>query len=176
MQFQQRVILGVITGAVLIGGAQAATRVINMYEVDDEGVGNPIGSIKAEETDYGIVFTPELDDLDEGLHGFHVHQHPTCEPGDKKGEMSAALAAGGHYDPDNAGHHGSPWGDGHRGDLPALYVDDDGQATTPVLAPRLTMDDLKGRALMIHEGGDNYADQPKPLGGGGARAACGIVK
>jgi Cu-Zn family superoxide dismutase len=29
---------------------------------------------------------------------------------------------------------------------------------------------------MIHAGGDNYSDQPVPLGGGGARIACGVVK
>jgi Cu-Zn family superoxide dismutase len=40
---------------------------------------------------------------------------------------------------------------------------------------RLGVDDLRGHALMIHEGGDNYSDQPKPLGGGGARIACGVV-
>jgi len=35
-----------------------------------------------------------------------------------------------------------------------------------------TLDQLEGRALMIHAGGDNYADEPEPLGGGGAR--CGL--
>ena len=30
-------------------------------------------------------------------------------------------------------------------------------------------------ALMIHVGGDNMSDQPKPLGGGGARYACGVI-
>jgi Cu-Zn family superoxide dismutase len=29
---------------------------------------------------------------------------------------------------------------------------------------------------MVHAGGDNYADQPEPLGGGGPRVACGVVK
>jgi Cu-Zn family superoxide dismutase len=29
---------------------------------------------------------------------------------------------------------------------------------------------------MIHAGGDNYSDTPKPLGGGGERIACGVVK
>jgi Cu-Zn family superoxide dismutase len=38
------------------------------------------------------------------------------------------------------------------------------------------MSDVKGRSLMIHAGGDNYADQPAPLGGGGARVACGVIK
>jgi len=40
----------------------------------------------------------------------------------------------------------------------------------------LKMADLKGRALMIHTGGDNYADQPAPLGGGGVRWACGVIQ
>ena len=35
--------------------------------------------------------------------------------------------------------------------------------------------DLKGRALMVHAGGDNHADHPMPLGGGGARVACGVI-
>ncbi|WP_255406644.1 superoxide dismutase [Cu-Zn] SodC [Alloalcanivorax mobilis] len=175
MQFHQRILLGVFAGA-MIGGAQAATTTINMYAVDSDGVSDPIGSIKAEQSEYGVVFTPDLKNLDEGPHGFHLHQNPSCEPAKKDGDMAAAVAAGGHYDPDKAGHHGTPWGEGHLGDLPALYVNDDGQAVTPVLAPRLEMSDLKGRAVMIHEGGDNYSDQPKPLGGGGARVACGIIK
>jgi Cu-Zn family superoxide dismutase len=29
---------------------------------------------------------------------------------------------------------------------------------------------------MIHAGGDNYSDTPKPLGGGGDRLVCGVVK
>jgi len=49
-------------------------------------------------------------------------------------------------------------------------------ATLPVLASHLKAKDLKGRALMIHAGGDNYSDQPQPLGGGGARIACGVVR
>jgi Cu-Zn family superoxide dismutase len=45
-----------------------------------------------------------------------------------------------------------------------------------VIARRLKLADVKGRAIMIHAGGDNYSDQPAPLGGGGARIACGVVK
>jgi Cu-Zn family superoxide dismutase len=50
-------------------------------------------------------------------------------------------------------------------------------ATSPVLAPRLKkLEDVKGRALMIHAGGDNYSDTPAKLGGGGARMACGLIE
>ena len=38
------------------------------------------------------------------------------------------------------------------------------------------MNEIKGRALMIHAGGDNHSDHPAPLGGGGARMACGVIK
>ena len=86
-----------------------------------------------------------------------------------------ALAAGGHYDPAGSKHHSAPWRDGHLGDLPALSADANGNAS-PVLAPRVKMADLMGRALMIHIGGDNYADQPAPLGGGGIRWACGVIQ
>ncbi len=56
-----------------------------------------------------------------------------------------------------------------------LTVDEGGKATAPVVAPRLKLADLTGRALMIHAGGDNYSDQPEKLGGGGARIACGMA-
>ncbi len=89
--------------------------------------------------------------------------------------MVPGLAAGGHYDPDNTGVHKGPYGNGHLGDLPALFVDQSGRANHPVLAPRVLIKDLKGRALIIHAGGTNYSDRPQKLGGGGARIACGIV-
>jgi Cu-Zn family superoxide dismutase len=108
------------------------------------------------------------------MHGFHVHEHASCEAQEKEGKPPTALAAGGHYDPTQSKQHGAPWGSGHLGDLPALYVDSEGKAIYPVLAPRLKLSDLKGRSLMVHAGGDNYADQPAPLGGGGARIACGV--
>jgi len=50
-----------------------------------------------------------------------------------------------------------------------------GKATLAVLAPRLKAADIAGRSLMIHAGGDNYADHPAKLGGGGARVAFGVV-
>lgn len=143
--------------------------------LDPDGAGRRAGIILIEETSYGLVFTPGVSGLSPGLHGFHVHQNPSCAPAEKNGRMVPGLAAGGHFDPGKTSRHGPPWGDGHLGDLPVLYVDESGRASTPVLAPRLKMDDLKGRSLMIHAGADNHSDQPKKLGGGGARMACGVI-
>ena len=154
----------------------AADAVVTMNLVNERGVGKSIGTITISEGPKGLVFTPKLTGLTPGLHGFHVHQNPDCAAGMKDGKQVPGLAAGGHYDPDNAGKHEGPEGKGHLGDLQALTVGADGTASTAVTAPRLKMADVKGRSLMIHAGSDNYADQPAPLGGGGARVACGVIK
>lgn len=156
--------------------SHAADVTVTLNAVDEKGIGGELGQVVISETSYGLVLTPTLAGLPAGLHGFHLHENPSCEPKEKDGKMTAALGAGGHYDPAKTGKHGWPWGDGHLGDLPALYVDAEGKAANPVLAPRLKMADLSGRALMIHAGGDNHADHPAPLGGGGARMACGVIK
>ena len=166
--------LALIVALALAGAAQAES-VVKMHTVDAQGIGKDVGEVTLSETRYGLVLTPALTGLQPGLHGFHVHENPACGPGVKDGKPGAALAAGGHYDPQKTGRHGLPGGDGHLGDLPPLFVDAKGNATQPVLAPRLKADDLKGRALMVHAGGDNHSDHPEPLGGGGARVACGAL-
>jgi len=158
-------------------GVQAETLSVDMNKVNDQGVASSVGTVKIESTDEGLVFRPDLSGLNAGAHGFHVHANGSCQPAEKDGKQAAAVAAGGHWDPKNTGKHGEPWGDGHMGDLPVLIVDAEGNAKQPVLAPRLkSLGDLKGHALMVHEGGDNHSDNPQPLGGGGARVACGVIE
>lgn len=127
---------------------------------------NKLGEILFTDTEYGLKITPNLHDLAEGMHGFHIHQHANCE--------NHGSDAGAHLDPQNTNSHQGPYSNGHLGDLPVLYVDNSGKATTPTLAPRLTTKDILEHAIMIHEGGDNYTNEPA-LGGGGARIACGKI-
>ena len=127
----------------------------------------PIGQIVFKDTAYGLLITPHLTSLPAGLHGFHLHQKADCGEHGKN--------AGGHFDPKKTNSHQGPYGQGHLGDLPALYVNADGDASTPTIAPRLKAGELKGLTVMLHAGPDNYSDTP-PLGGGGARLACGVIK
>lgn len=159
--------------AVMARAEEALKVPMNLAATD--GAGKSVGSVTAVQTPYGVVLTPDLNGLAPGIHGFHVHQNPNCAPGEQDGKQVPALAAGGHYDPAKTGRHEGPYGSGHLGDLPALFVAQDGTAAYPVLAPRLKLSDLKGRSLMIHAGGDNHADHPQKLGGGGARIACGVI-
>lgn len=168
-------ILHLIGGSALLlsaGSFAAETVTMNFADAD----GKSVGQISLEDSSYGLVLTPALTGLPPGLHGFHVHENPSCAAKEKDGKSVPALAAGGHYDPAGSKKHGTPWGDGHLGDLPALYVDGSGSASQPVLAPRLKLADVKGRSLMIHAGADNHADHPAPLGGGGARLVCGVIQ
>ena len=158
----------------LQAGADTATVTIN--SIDEQGVGAVLGSVKLSDTSKGLALKPKLEKLSPGKHGWHIHQTPDCGPAEKDGKMTAGMAAGGHYDPSAVNKHAGPKGAGHMGDLPVLVVAANGKATKAVTVARLKLADIKGRALMIHAGGDNYADEPKPLGGGGGRIACGIIE
>lgn len=154
-----------------------ANILVQVHEVNKDGIAAALGTVAISESKYGLVFTPTLKGLAPGIHGFHVHQNPSCETSDKDGKITPAGAAGPHLDPESTGKHGFPWGDGHLGDLPALYVDEQGNASYPILAPRLQkLSQVANRALMVHKGGDNHSDHPQALGGGGARTACGVIK
>lgn len=155
--------------------AWAADIIVTVSTAEKQGPGQSIGTVRIVETPHGLAFYPSLKGLPPGLHGFHVHEKPSCAAGEQNGSTVPALGAGGHLDPQGTKKHGEPWGDGHLGDLPPLHVGADGSATAPVLGPRLKLADVKGRALMVHAGGDNHADHPAPLGGGGARVACGVI-
>lgn len=157
---------GVVLGSLLgMQVAQAADISATVFSTQDAN--NAIGEVVFSETPFGVLITPKLTKLPVGLHGFHLHQHPNCADHGKD--------AGGHFDPAKTDTHKGPYAQGHLGDLPILYVNADGTANTPTLAPRLKLSDLEGLTVMIHEGGDNYSDNPT-LGGGGARIACGVIK
>jgi len=131
-----------------------------------------LGTITFYDTAQGLKGVVNLTDLPNGEHGFHIHEYPDCGP--MNGEP--AMKAGGHYDPAHTDKHLGPNGEGHKGDLPRLMTDDEGNVKTSFYAPHLTLEEVKGHSVVIHEFGDNYSDEPRPLGGGGKRIACGIIK
>ena len=165
--------------SMLFAGASAAYAAkkvkVPMTLVDENGVGKSVGTITLSDSKDGVTIATDLKGLPPGEHGFHMHEKPSCDPADKDGKKTAAQAAGGHFDSDGIKAHKGPGGGGHKGDLPKLVVDEKGNAKGTLTVEGLKLDDVAGRSLMIHEGGDNYSDTPKPLGGGGTRMACGVI-
>ena len=170
--------LGLFAAVSASAGQAPEKLVVKVQQLDVEHGNKDVGTVEITESPYGLVFTPNLNGLAPGLHGFHIHENPSCEPKEKDGKLTAGLAAGGHWNPNNAKGHGFPWSDdAHLGDLPALTVLHDGSATQPVLAPRIKkLTEVQNHSIMIHVGGDNHSDHPAALGGGGPRMACGVIK
>lgn len=156
----------IIISALFVNWSHADTAYTTLYLTDKNNQHTAVGRVLFSDTRYGLLIQPELENLTPGLHGLHLHQHADC------GDMG--NHAGGHFDPQNTNSHQGPYSEGHLGDLPALYVEQNGKANLATLAPRLHVSDLQGLAVMVHANGDNYADNP-PLGGGGARIACGVI-
>lgn len=149
---------------------------VPVNKISGEGVGEAIGFVLFDDDgNGGMHVTVELAGIAPGEHGMHVHENASCAPAQKDGANVAGLAAGGHYDPTHAGKHEGPGKQGHKGDLPLITADAQQNVKAMLHVPNLTTKDIKGRSLMIHAGGDNYSDQPAPLGGGGARIACGVI-
>lgn len=162
------------TGCASTSPSNELVRAVTVNAVTAEGIGQEIGTVLLSDSPAGLVIRTNLKQLPAGERGFHIHENGSCAPAMKDGKMGAALAAGSHYNPNQSPNHGTPV-TGHLGDLPALKVNTDGTARVTLLAPRLKLADLQGRAIMVHAGGDNYSDNPLPLGGGGDRIACGVI-
>ncbi len=173
-------------GLLLVGsGAHAEEVKADVFMATDAGPGAKVGTVTItdmaskggiSDVHPGVVVVTDLAGLPPGLHGFHIHEKGDCSPVVKDGKAGPAMAAGGHYDPEKTGKHLGPDKGGHKGDLPVLSVGPDGKAKEKFTIKDLTAKEVKGRAVMIHAGGDNYSDEPLPLGGGGARIACGVFK
>lgn len=151
----------------LLASTAFATLKIPMVRVDGAGMGRDVGFVRADDTIYGLIITPALRNLPPGTHGLHIYTFPFCK--------NRAVGAGGHWDPVGADEHRGPYDAGHLGDLPVLIVNANGKATLPVLVPRLKLDQIKGRALIIEVGGDNYSDIPAVNGSEKAKLACGEI-
>jgi superoxide dismutase, Cu-Zn family len=141
--------------------------------------GRRIGSASLRSTDEGILVTIEADSLPPGEHGFHVHEHGSCEP-------PGFESAGTHFNPTDA-HHGLAHGmeHSHVGDMVNLFVDPSGRtvAHRVIVGATLHADDDEtsnsllregGTALVIHAAPDDYITDP--AGASGPRIACGVIE
>jgi len=109
----------------------------------------------------GAVVTVTAHSLAAGYHGLHIHTIGLCEPDSPSPTdptiIGDFLSAGGHLAHDDQTH-----GE-HAGDLPSLYVGQDGRGTVTFATDAFTpaeLLDADGSAVMVHEGRDNYANIP----------------
>ncbi|MBA3928346.1 MAG: superoxide dismutase [Xanthomonas sp.] len=131
------------------------------------------GSVTLTPMGKGLHLTGEIGGLPtNGTHAFHIHEKGDCGAAD-------ASSAGPHFNPFNAAHGRTGSGAHHAGDMNNLAANADGVATVNAHLEGVTLgggavNDVAGRALIVHAAADDYASQP--AGNAGARVACGIIK
>ncbi|WP_176085967.1 superoxide dismutase family protein [Martelella sp. HB161492] len=135
--------------------------------------GETIGQARLIDTGSGVLILVDATGLEPGTwQAFHVHTVGTCDPD------TGFKSAEGHFNPDNSEHGFLVDGGPHAGDMPNQYVPEDGHLRAQIFNPMISLDDavtgVRGRALMFHEGADDYVSQP--AGDAGGRMACAVIK
>ncbi len=147
---------------------QSAERATAAYEISSAD-GVVVGRLELTDGAGGVLIEAEIDGLEPGAHGFHLHETGRCEP--------PFESAGGHYAPSGSAHGLLSDGGPHAGDLPNLVVAEGVSTTvTHVWADGVTIDELTaedGSALVIHAGPDDY--RTDPAGAAGDRVACAAI-
>ena len=131
--------------------------------------GDVIGRVDLIDGAGGVLLKAEMEGLDPGEHGFHLHETGLCEP--------PFTSAGGHYNPTDRAHGLLSEGGPHAGDLPNLVVSEDASvAGVHAFADGISVAELQegdGSALVIHAGPDDY--RTDPAGAAGDRVACAAI-
>lgn len=134
--------------------------------------GQQIGTARLIGTPHGLLISVEVSGLPPSSWvAFHMHENGTCDPG------SDFESAGGHYSISDTDHGLLVPTGPHSGDMPNQWVGPDGVMKAEVfntfvqLVPGAAS--AYGRALVIHDGRDDYQSQPS--GDAGNRIACAEI-
>ena len=95
--------------------------------------------------------------------GFHIHDGKACS-GTKEDPFAEA---GAHFNPGDCPHPQ------HAGDMPPLFGNR-GYAWSAFFTDRLQLDEILGRAVIVHSAPDDFTTQPS--GNAGSKIGCGIIK
>jgi len=139
--------------------------------------GKAIGEAILRQGVNGTLINLEINGLPPGPKAIHIHSTGTCED-----HEHGFTASGGHLNPEGK-KHGlmNPEGP-DAGDLPNIYVHENGYSWAEMYTERASLDgsfgarilDDDGAALVIHENPDDHKTQP--IGGAGSRIACGVIE
>lgn len=132
------------------------------------------GNVVFTQEDGEVSMTAIISGLAEGTHAIHIHEKGDCSAADGK-------SAGGHWNPTGEDH--GKWGDSegfHKGDIGNFEVDENGNGTVNLTTDEWCLDcgdknkDLAGKAVIVHDGVDDYTSQPS--GAAGTRVGCGVIE
>lgn len=139
---------------------------------------NAVGTATLTESPHGVLIYLDLKGLPPGPKAIHIHTVGTCEDPEE-----GFVASKGHLNPDGKEHGLMNPAGPDAGDLPNLYVREDGSFEAEFFTTLASLGGADGRAkildedgaaLVIHINRDDHITQP--IGGAGPRIACGVIK
>ena len=159
-------LLAIASGVALVAGlvtastadAHARSAKATLAQAD----GAVIGTVEFTTTDghtevrVRLTGAPGID----AFHGFHIHANDITTNGDGCIADPAAdpstwfVSADGHYNPTGQSHAH------HVGDMPVVYVNEDGSVETRFQIDKINAADLSGKVVILHAGADNFANIP----------------
>ena len=131
--------------------------------------GSDAGTVTAFRGPRGLLFRVEGQGWPAGWHGVHLHAVGKCEgPG--------FTSAGAHVNhADHAMPHGLLNSAGpDLGDLQNVFAHSDGSAQAEVYLGTTEVTSTEGLSFLVHANADDHVSQP--IGGAGARIACGVFE
>jgi|SRR5690554_256409 len=144
-----------------------------MVKLEPKSGSNLSGSATFTQANGEVTLKATINGLAEGEHAIHIHETGDCSSED-------GTSAGGHWNPTNERH--GKWGDSegyHKGDIGNFTVDANGVGIVEFSTDEWCIGcgdpqkDIDGKALIIHEGVDDFTSQP--AGNAGTRVGCGVI-
>lgn len=135
--------------------------------------GNEVqGTVRFTEVPGGVRIVADVTGLEEGQHGFHVHENGDCSAPD-------AQSAGGHFAPQGSPHGAptDPADQRHVGDLGNIEAGAMGSANYERIDNVISLsgpNSIVGKAVVVHANPDDLESQPS--GDAGDRLACGVIE
>jgi Cu-Zn family superoxide dismutase len=143
------------------------------FILESKSESSAMGKAEFSEVNGMVRFDMKLSGLTPGMHAVHIHEKADCSSPDGK-------SAGGHWNPTMAKH--GKWGDAegyHKGDIGNFTADENGDGTITIETDEWCIgcdDETKnvlGKAIIVHQGVDDYTTQP--TGDAGGRVSCGGI-
>ncbi|MDX1364569.1 superoxide dismutase family protein [Arenibacter latericius] len=145
------------------------------FSMEPKSDSNVTGDVTFTEENGTVRMQATLTGLTPGEHAIHIHEKADCSAAD-------GTSTGGHWNPTFQQH--GKWGDEagyHRGDIGNITADEDGNATLDFSTDEWCLgcdDETKnviGKAVIVHQGVDDFVTQP--TGAAGGRVSCtGIIE
>lgn len=144
-----------------------------VVKLEAKSESNVSGNAYFKEVNGVVTMTTIINGLSEGTHAIHIHEKSDCSAPD-------GTSTGGHWNPTVQPH--GEWNSQvgyHKGDIGNFEASAEGKGTITFATDQWCIGcgdetkDILGKAIIVHQGKDDFVTQP--TGNAGGRVSCGGI-